>query len=108
METKGPFDLTGLTLSRAHLRGDWSRVIFRRASLTEIDLSDCDLTDVDLRDARLVACAFRGAKLTGALLQGALIQNSSDLTALQLASARGDRNTVLPGHLTYPHNWSID
>ena len=79
-------NVRGVDLSGADLRG---------ADLSGADLSGVDLSGTDLRGADLSGTDLRGARLTGALY----------LTAGQVRSARGDRHTVLPGHLDRPAHW---
>jgi pentapeptide repeat protein len=84
-------DLVGARLRAAGLRGAGLRgSLLIGADLREADLREADLLGADLRDADL-----RGADLTGALF----------LTPAQLAAARGDAATRLPGHLSRPPHW---
>ena len=84
-------DLTGARLHGARLRA---------GTLRGALLLGADLRDADLRDADLLGTDLRGADLRGADLRGALF-----LTGPQLAGARGDARTRLPGHLSRPAHW---
>ncbi len=84
-------DLIGADLRRADLRGANLRGAYLiGANLTRADLTGADLIGADLRDANLT-----GADLTGVLF----------LTRSQLAAARSDGSTVLPGGFEYPVHW---
>ncbi|MDI2027927.1 pentapeptide repeat-containing protein [Saccharopolyspora sp. TS4A08] len=83
-------DLMGRRLSRADLRG----AHLRGALLIAADLRDADLRRADLLGADLRDTDLRGADLTGALF----------VTRPQIAAARGDTSTRLPG-LQHPRHW---
>ncbi|MGA8113528.1 MAG: pentapeptide repeat-containing protein [Actinocatenispora sp.] len=84
-------DLIGASLRGADLRG---------ASLRGAYLIAADLRNADLRHADLIGADLRDADLSGADLSGSIF-----LTQSQLAAARGDAATVLPGTLTRPAHW---
>jgi uncharacterized protein YjbI with pentapeptide repeats len=85
-------DLAGARLAGADLRGaDLRGALLIAADLRSADLRSAQLLGADLRDTDL-----RGANLTGALF----------LTRLQVAAARGDAATRLPGHLDRPAHWA--
>jgi hypothetical protein len=88
----------------------------RGADLIGAALGGADLRGVDLRGAYLIAADLRGADLRGADLIGADLRDAdvrgTDLSPtlflnqMQVAAARGDDRTRLPGHLTRPTRWA--
>jgi hypothetical protein len=84
-------DLSGADLRRADLRG----VSLRGALLLGADLRGADLHRTDLLGADLRGADVRGSDLSGALF----------LTRRQVAAARGDATTRLPGGLEHPPHW---
>lgn len=84
-------DLVGARLGGADLRG---------ADLRGAYLLGADLRGADLRRADLLGADLRGADLAGANLTDALF-----VTPPQVASARGDRATLLPSGLVAPAHW---
>ena len=84
-------DLAGADLAGTDLRG---------ATLRGACLIAADLRRADLRRADLLGADLRDANLSGADLGGSIF-----LTQLQVAAARGDRATVLPGSLDRPAHW---
>ncbi len=84
-------DLAGARLAGTDLRG---------ANLRGALLIAADLRGADLRSAELLGTDCRDTDLRGADLTGALF-----LTRPQLAAARGDAATRLPGHLDRPAHW---
>ena len=84
-------DLVGARLHGADLRG---------ADLRGAYLLGADLSGADLRRADLLGADLRGADLRGADLSDALF-----VTPPQVASARGDRTTLLPTGLVAPAHW---
>jgi uncharacterized protein YjbI with pentapeptide repeats len=85
-------DLVGAALAGARLRG---------ASLRGALLIGADLRGADLRTADLL-----GADLRAADLRGADLRDSLFLTVPQLAAARGDTATRLPGWAERPEHWA--
>jgi uncharacterized protein YjbI with pentapeptide repeats len=85
-------DLIGARLAGADLRG---------ANLRGAYLIAADLTGADLRTADLIGADLRDTELGGADLTGALF-----VTPPQLAAARGDATTRLPGGLARPPHWA--
>jgi uncharacterized protein YjbI with pentapeptide repeats len=86
-------DLIGANLREANLRG----VNLRGALLIASDLRGADMRSTDLIGADL-----RDADLTGANLKGSIF-----LTQVQVNSAKGDRNTILPQSLRVPEHWLV-
>lgn len=86
-------DLIGANLRGANLRG----VNLRGALLIA-----SDLRGADLRSADLIGADLRDADLTGANLEGSIF-----LTQVQVNSAKGDRNTILPPSLRVPEHWLL-
>jgi hypothetical protein len=84
-------DLIGADLRHANLMG---------ADLRGARLIGADLRDADLRLADLIGVDLRGADLSAADLTGSLF-----LTAPQVAAAKGDAATRLPGSLARPRHW---
>ncbi|HEU5486349.1 MAG TPA: pentapeptide repeat-containing protein [Microlunatus sp.] len=87
-------DLVGARLAGVDLRG----CDFRGALLL-----GADLRGSDLRGADLIGADLRGAELGGADLSDALY-----VTEPQLAGARGDGTTRLPGDVRRPARWVRD
>nr|WP_242514586.1 pentapeptide repeat-containing protein [Streptomyces albidoflavus] len=87
-------DLAGARLRGADLRG---------ASLRGALLIGADLRDADLRWADLIGADLRGADLSGADLRGSVYA-----TGTQLAAARGDAATRLPGAVRRPAHWATE
>ncbi|MEV5954034.1 pentapeptide repeat-containing protein [Streptomyces sp. NPDC051987] len=85
-------DLMGARLRGADLRG---------VSLRGACLIAADLTGADLRDTDLIGADLRDADLGDADLTGAFF-----LTQPQLAAARGDERTRLPGSVVRPVHWA--
>lgn len=84
-------DLIGARLAGADLRGANLRGAYLiAADLRGADLGGADLIGADLRDTDL-----RGAELSTALF----------LSGPQVAAARGDAATRLPGALQHPEHW---
>ncbi|MFC7471170.1 pentapeptide repeat-containing protein [Actinomadura keratinilytica] len=81
----------------ARLRG----ADLRGASLRGALLIGADLRDADLRWADLIGADLRGADLSGADLRGSVY-----VTGTQLAAARGDAATRLPGAVRRPAHWA--
>ncbi len=79
-------DLKGINLIGANLRGAY--------------LIAADLRGVDLRGADLIGADFRDTNISGADLSESIF-----LTQSQVNVAKGDQNTKLPPHLTYPRHW---
>lgn len=78
---------------------------FKGASLVRRDLSmalliAANLSKCDLQGASLLGADMRDANLCGADLSGSLF-----LTQGQISSAKGDRATRLPPHLSRPAAW---
>ncbi|HSZ38986.1 MAG TPA: pentapeptide repeat-containing protein [Trebonia sp.] len=85
-------DLTGARLAGADLRGTTIRgSVAIAADLSGALLRRCDVLGVDMRDA----------ELSGADLDGAIY-----LTQMQVNSARGDADTVLPAGFERPSSWT--
>jgi uncharacterized protein YjbI with pentapeptide repeats/lipoprotein-anchoring transpeptidase ErfK/SrfK/peptidoglycan hydrolase-like protein with peptidoglycan-binding domain len=110
-------DLTAAHLSEV----DFHRASLRFANLSGADLEAADLSGSDLVHARLSGANlsganlsktrldhadFDGAVLTDANLAGASLHHVKNLTARQLASARGSRTTILPPELQGTVPWS--
>jgi hypothetical protein len=85
-------DLAGRDLRDQDLRG---------ANLRGCLLLAADLRGVDLTSADLLGADLRDADLRGTLLAGALF-----LSQPQVAAARGDTATTLPGRLVRPRHWT--
>jgi uncharacterized protein YjbI with pentapeptide repeats len=86
----------GTDLMEAKLRGlDLRRSNMRGAFLIAADLRDSDLRGSD----------FIGADLRDADVRSANLSDSIFLTQLQINSAKGDAQTVLPKYLRRPVHW---
>lgn len=85
---------------------DWVGKDLRRARLAGGDLSMALLIGADLRGCDLRGANLLGADLRGADLRGADLSTCLFLTQMQLASARGDDRTKLPGYLSRPAGWT--
>jgi hypothetical protein len=77
----------------------------RAADLVGASLRGATLIGADLSRARLGEADLLGADLRGATLTGADLRTALFLTPTQLASARGDRSTRLPGWADRPAHW---
>lgn len=103
-------DLRGVSLQDAIL----PRADLTEARLAKADFSNADLTNAILVEADLVEGILRGAKLEGAnlskanlvdadlggaVLSRANLRNVRNLTSEQVASAKTDEATKLPGYL---------
>lgn len=75
----------------------------RGASLRGALLIGADLRGADLRWADLIGADLRGADLSGADLRGSVYA-----TGAQLAAARGDAATRLPGAVRRPAHWATE
>lgn len=84
-------DLIGANLRGENLRG---------ANLRGALLIAADLRDSDMRLTDLIGADFRDADIRGADLTESIF-----LTQAQMNSAKGDRNTKLPGTLRIPDHW---
>lgn len=89
-------DLSGADLTGADLRGRQLRGADLRGAL----LLGADLRHADLARACLLGADLRGARVHGADLRGAIF-----LTGPQVASASGDRTTILSSSMTAPAHW---
>ncbi len=94
-------DLSHASLIGADLRG----ADFEGASLANAKLNGADLGGADLTDAVLDDADFSGANIHGAIVIGASLLRTNNLTQAQLDSARGDRTTALPAHVSMPASW---
>ena len=90
-------DLSGADLAGARLAG---------ADLRGADLRGALLIGADLRDADLRLADVTGADLRGAGVHGARLDTTLFLTRVQVAGARGDARTRLPGDLERPAHWT--
>jgi Pentapeptide repeats (8 copies) len=91
-------NLSGADLEAANLAG--SELVHGR-------LSRANLSGANLSKARLDHADFDGADLTNANLSGASLHHVKNLSAGQLATARGSRTTVLPPELQEKVPWSV-
>ncbi|MFI5937781.1 pentapeptide repeat-containing protein [Actinoplanes sp. NPDC051494] len=96
-------DLSGARLRRAALNladlgaAHLANADLNSAILNRADLTGADLTGADLRNAYLPEANMAGAVLTGADLRGVNLSAVTNLTATQVATARTDAQTRLPG-----------
>ena len=74
----------------------------RLTDLRAADLRGASLLGADLRGADLRQADLLGADLRGADLRGADVSTAFFVTPSQVASARGDAATRLPGRLGAP------
>ncbi|MDI6908779.1 pentapeptide repeat-containing protein [Nocardioides sp.] len=88
-------DPAGADLTRADLAGQ----DLRQRDLRSASLRGALLLGADLRAVRLASADLLGADLRGADLRGADLADVLFLTAPQLAGARTDDTTRVPGHL---------
>jgi uncharacterized protein YjbI with pentapeptide repeats/lipoprotein-anchoring transpeptidase ErfK/SrfK len=91
-------NLSGADLETANLAG---------SDLVHGRLSGANLSGANLSKARLDHADFDAADLTNANLSGASLHHVKNLSAGQLASARGSRTTVLPPELQGKVPWSV-
>ncbi|NMO91824.1 pentapeptide repeat-containing protein [Actinomycetospora sp. TBRC 11914] len=75
------------------------------SSLTGTTLRGALLMGADLRGVDLGRADLLGADLRGADLRGASLDRTLFLTAPQVASARGDAATTVPGRVPRPSSW---
>jgi hypothetical protein len=88
----------------------------QRLNLSETYLQGADLSNAHLEGANLGGAHLQGANLQGARLEdanlqearleGAHLEAAQDLTQEQINSAFGDENTMLPGGLDPPAQWT--
>jgi hypothetical protein len=100
-----------VTLARDGARGPQHRradlVGKRLMDLRDADLRGASLLGADLRGADLRRADLLGTDLRGADLRGADLSAAFFVTPSQVASARGDATTRLPGRLgPAPSHWS--
>lgn len=87
----------GMDLIGKNLKGkDLRTTDFRGALLIKSDLRNADLRGVD----------FIGADLRDADLSGANLSLSMFLTQMQVNSAKGNNQTILPSYIQRPSHWS--
>jgi uncharacterized protein YjbI with pentapeptide repeats len=104
-------DLYEANLAGARLeRADLAEANFHGADLRGAYLAKAVLNNAKLRGAQLQEAEFPGAKLGGAdltdaQLHGVDLTGAEGLEDVQIASARGDPKTKLPGGIERPKAW---
>lgn len=86
-------------------RVDWMGKKLKGKDLRATDFRGAYLIAADLRHTDLRAVNFIGADLRDADLSGANLSTSLFLTQMQVNSAKGDENTLLPSHIQRPSHW---
>lgn len=88
-----------------HERADWIGKKLRGKDLRAINFRGAYLIAADMRNTDLRSVDFIGADLRDANLMGANLSTSMFLTQMQINSAKGDINTILPTHIERPSHW---
>jgi hypothetical protein len=90
-----------------NLRGvDWIGKKLTGKDLRTTDFRGAYLIAADLRSADLRGVNFIGADLRDANLSGANLSTSMFLTQMQINSAKGNNQTILPSHVQTPPHWN--
>ncbi|MGM7635357.1 pentapeptide repeat-containing protein [Bacillus sp. Hm123] len=84
---------------------DWVGKNLKGKDLRTTDLRGAYLIAADLRNADLRGVDFIGADLRDANLNGANLSTGMFLTQMQINSAKGNDQTILPSHLQRPSHW---
>ena len=84
---------------------DWIGKRFKDKDLRATDFRGSYLIATDMRKANLKGVDFIGADLRDADLSGANLSTSMFLTQMQINSAKGDKETILPAYLKRPSHW---
>ncbi|EPD51423.1 hypothetical protein HMPREF1210_02021 [Paenisporosarcina sp. HGH0030] len=98
----------GAKNTRKHdFRGiDWIGKKLKGKDLRATDLRGAYLIAADLQNTDLRGVDFIGADLRDADLSGANLSTSMFLTQMQINSAKGDKETILPSYLKRPSHWT--
>lgn len=86
---------------------DWIGKNLKGKDLRTTDLRGAYLIATDLRDSDLRGVDFIGADLRDANLSGANLSTSLFLTQMQVNSAKGNAQTLLPAHIQRPSHWVL-
>ncbi|WP_370044973.1 pentapeptide repeat-containing protein [Lysinibacillus sp. RC79] len=84
---------------------DWMGKNLKGKDLRATDLRGSYLIAANLQNADLRGVDFIGADLRDANLRGADLSSSMFLTQMQINSAQGNLQTILPSHLKRPSHW---
>ncbi|WP_338749624.1 pentapeptide repeat-containing protein [Bacillus sp. FJAT-52991] len=84
---------------------DWVGKNLKGKDLRTTDLRGAYLIAADLRNTDLRGVDFIGTDLRDANLSGANLSTSMFLTQMQINSAKGNDQTILPPHLQTPSHW---
>ena len=96
--------LSGADFSEAHLRYAYLEgADLSQALLSGADLGRSWLTDLTTED--LSGTNFANANIQDANVNGSDVSKVVNLTQTQVATARGDSSTKLPGDLNTPESW---
>ncbi|OZI11690.1 hypothetical protein CEW92_10340 [Bacillaceae bacterium SAS-127] len=85
---------------------DWIGKSLKGKDLRTTDLRGAYLIAADLRNADLRGVDFIGADLRDANLRGANLSTGMFLTQMQINSAKGNDQTILPPYLQRPSHWT--
>ncbi|MFJ5770918.1 pentapeptide repeat-containing protein [Psychrobacillus sp. NPDC093180] len=88
-----------------HARADWIGKKLKDKDLRGTDFRGAYLIAADMQNTDLRAVNFIGTDLRDANLSGANLSTSMFLTQMQINSAKGDVETILPSHLQRPPHW---
>jgi len=94
-------ELRGAELQKAELRG----TKLQKAVLNEAELQGAILDGANLKRAFLNGANLEGAFLDVAYLEGANLSEAKNLKSLQLETAFGDSQTLLPDDVEAPARW---
>ena len=89
-----------------HRRIDWIGKKLKGKDLRGTDLRGACLIATDMRNTDLRGVDFIGADLRDADLRGANLSTSMFLTQMQINSAKGNKETILPSYLQRPFHWT--
>ncbi len=93
-------------IKKKNYRGvDWVGKNVKGKDLRTADFRGAYLIAADLRNADLRGVDFIGADLRDVNLGGANLSTSMFLTQMQINSAKGNHQTVLPPHIQRPSHW---
>lgn len=88
-----------------HERADWIGKNLSGQDLKAVNLRGAYLIAADMSKADLRGVDFIGADLRDADLREADLSTSMFLTQMQMNSAKGDEETLLPPHIQRPSHW---
>lgn len=115
----GPVDKDPVNLQHANMQGAFlyyaqltkaklANSDLKGANLSYARMENTDLTAADLEGAVLDHANFQGANLSVAILNNTDLSKVSNLTQSQIDKAKGNRETLIPKHLTTPESWLVE